>query len=92
MSVEACAARARVYVENASTHRPDYVKCALLGTFENDKPVRKAWCGRTPETFEFCFEDAGHALLAARAKDRLQLCSGCSAEIAHVLAEGTYKP
>ena len=72
--------------------RPEYVTCALLGTFENGKLVRTTWCGRSPEPLEFCFQDAGHATLSLRARDRLQLCPECSAAIVRVVTEGTYKP
>ena len=74
--------------------RPNYVHCALTGFHDGDppKPVRKTWCGRTPEVFEWTFTDASHAILNAMASGRAMLCSECSAQIKGWLKAGTHRP
>lgn len=63
--------------------RPEYVTCALVGTYIGDPPQRerKTWCGRPLQAFDFYFVDATHALLNAQAKGRLLLYHECAEAI-----------
>ena len=74
--------------------RPDYVRCVLLGTEENGKPVSLTWCdrnhGRRPP-FEFAFVDASHAALNALGGGRLLVCPECAAAIAKTIVAGAWK-
>ena len=78
-----------------SVERPEWIHCALLGTWdaERGESVREAWCGRKVERFEFAFADASHAALNARTGGRLVLCPGCRDAIINVLREhGSERP
>jgi hypothetical protein len=60
--------------------RPEYVKCATKGPIDG-KIATRAWCGRTLETYEWCFVDITHALNSAAFGSRLLLCPECAEAI-----------
>lgn len=69
-------------------NRPEYVKCILLGEFNNGKPTNETWCGRKVDGWEFTFVDATHAALSGRNESRLVSCKGCADAINNALMNG----
>lgn len=77
---------------SVTTERPDYVTCALLGTYEDGEDMRKVrrretWCGREGiDAFEFVFLDVAHASLVAKQGGFHLLCPGCAKAIVEVVS------
>lgn len=66
--------------------------CCLLGIFQgaetgNPVPVRKTWCGRVPDEFEWLFVDASHAALNGLRGGHPRLCLACKDAIVKALAD-----
>ena len=76
---------------SAPPDRPDYVRCVLLGTEENGKPVSLTWCDRRHPAFEFAFVDASHAALNALGGGRLLVCHECADAIAKTIVAGAWR-
>lgn len=64
-------------------NRPDYIKCVLTGRYirPKDHPLGPkiesvSWCGRKIEAWEWTFNDASHAALAAPANNKVP-CKEC---------------
>lgn len=65
--------------------RPEYIKCILTGMHDSTGPVRETWCGRVPDPFEWCFVDAGHAVLSKIQNTYVLPCLECSQTVAEIL-------
>ncbi len=71
------------------TDRREWVKCALMATYEGDppKPTMRTWCSRIE--IGWAFTDANHALLNGLGGGRAMLCADCAVAIKGALKAGS---